>query len=177
MSGMLVVEAERRLGASGAAEIRMHPFFESLDWEGLLSKSVPSPLASGPNRANDANQSLEYSSVRQHAIEVIARKFPNYTTQSTPDEHPQRGKGKPMKEARIKMLRKMESEQDLYFEVRGARREAGKGWWKGRNLVEKYGGMQGGGRGGGARRGRGSGRVIGGEREIERYRRDVRGCA
>jgi len=49
----LICDAEHRLGTKGAAEIKSHPFFENLDWDGL--RGVEAPYI--PNIKNEADSS------------------------------------------------------------------------------------------------------------------------
>lgn len=41
VSQLLNPDPSKRLGAHGAAEVKAHPFFASIDWNGLLQEAGP----------------------------------------------------------------------------------------------------------------------------------------
>ena len=41
----------KRLGASGAGEVKAHPFFDSINWDDLANKRIPAPFK--PNICNE----------------------------------------------------------------------------------------------------------------------------
>lgn len=44
LAGLLNRDPALRLGANGAAEIKSHPFFASIDWKKLLAKQIQPPF-------------------------------------------------------------------------------------------------------------------------------------
>jgi len=45
-------DPEKRLGARGAAEIKAHPFFKSVDWAKLENKEIPPPFVPDSHTVN-----------------------------------------------------------------------------------------------------------------------------
>jgi len=45
LTELLLKDPRHRLGAAGAAEVRSHPFFNEVNWDGLVEKTVKSPLS------------------------------------------------------------------------------------------------------------------------------------
>ncbi|KAI8604776.1 kinase-like domain-containing protein, partial [Dissophora ornata] len=43
LSGLLERDPERRLGSQGATEVKMHPYFESIDWSVAMQRKLPCP--------------------------------------------------------------------------------------------------------------------------------------
>ena len=37
----LIADADVRLGRNGSEEVKSHPFFEGVDWDGLRDKNAP----------------------------------------------------------------------------------------------------------------------------------------
>lgn len=58
---LLVSEPDERLGSNGFDEIKSHPFFEGIDWEGIVT-ATPPPLASNPNVPKPAETTRRASS-------------------------------------------------------------------------------------------------------------------
>eukprot|EP00735_Rhodelphis_limneticus_P014779 TRINITY_DN8860_c0_g1::TRINITY_DN8860_c0_g1_i1::g.19045::m.19045 TRINITY_DN8860_c0_g1::TRINITY_DN8860_c0_g1_i1::g.19045 ORF type:complete len:727 (-),score=139.60,sp/Q03042/KGP1_DROME/34.71/1e-107,Pkinase/PF00069.20/4.9e-68,cNMP_binding/PF00027.24/1.5e-20,cNMP_binding/PF00027.24/1.3e-15,cNMP_binding/PF00027.24/8.6e+03,Pkinase_Tyr/PF07714.12/2e+03,Pkinase_Tyr/PF07714.12/3.6e-34,Kinase-like/PF14531.1/9.2e-05,Vps53_N/PF04100.7/0.0044,Kdo/PF06293.9/4.2e+02,Kdo/PF06293.9/0.024,Cupin_2/PF07883.6/2.1e+ len=53
---LLVVDVTKRLGclAGKARDIKAHPFFRSMDWEGMMKMTVPVPFVPNPKKGNSA---------------------------------------------------------------------------------------------------------------------------
>lgn len=58
LTRLLDRDPERRLGARGAAEIKSHAFFESIDWKRLLQKKIQPTFR--PNVVSLLNPSCQY---------------------------------------------------------------------------------------------------------------------
>jgi hypothetical protein len=56
-----VSEPDERLGSNGFDEIKSHPFFEGIDWKGIVT-ATPPPLASNPNVPKPAETTRRASS-------------------------------------------------------------------------------------------------------------------
>jgi protein kinase X len=62
---LLVVDHTRRLGCmkGGTADIKNHPWFRGIDWDGLLQKKYVGPLNPGLQRDGDTHNFYKYSDV------------------------------------------------------------------------------------------------------------------
>lgn len=62
---LLVVDSTRRLGCmrNGVADIKHHPWFRGVDWNGLLNKIYVGPLNPGVQKDGDTHNFYKYSDV------------------------------------------------------------------------------------------------------------------
>lgn len=56
----MVRDPLHRLGSNGAADVKAHPFFSSIDWDALLRLEIPPPF--NPLNFQNAKDSLNFAS-------------------------------------------------------------------------------------------------------------------
>lgn len=88
LSGLLARNPAKRLGNSGAAEIKSHPFFSSIDWKKLYAKKIQPPFKPNvENAADTSNFDQEFTNETpldsvvddSHLSETIQQKFQNWS--------------------------------------------------------------------------------------------------
>jgi serum/glucocorticoid-regulated kinase 2 len=52
---LLEKESSKRIGTNGASEIKSHPWFEKVNWNALLNKTIKAPFV--PILSSDADSS------------------------------------------------------------------------------------------------------------------------
>jgi hypothetical protein len=57
LDGLLCRNPSQRLGANGIHEIKSHPFFEDVEWDKMLQKTIPPPFK--PQLSDNPNENLE----------------------------------------------------------------------------------------------------------------------
>jgi protein kinase X len=62
ISGLLTADLSRRLGnlKGGAKDIRAHPWFKGFDWEALVNRTLPAPIAINAKSPDDSSFFDEY---------------------------------------------------------------------------------------------------------------------
>lgn len=88
LTGLLIRNPEKRLGNTGASEIKSHPFFSSIDWKKLYAKKIQPPFKPNVENAVDtSNFDQEFTNETpidsvvddSHLSETIQRKFQNWS--------------------------------------------------------------------------------------------------
>ncbi|KTW26197.1 hypothetical protein T552_03089 [Pneumocystis carinii B80] len=88
LAGLLTRNPEKRLGNLGAAEIKSHPFFSSIDWKKLYTKKIQPPFKPNvENVCDTSNFDQEFTNETpidsvaddSHLSETIQRKFQDWS--------------------------------------------------------------------------------------------------
>lgn len=88
LTALLTRDPTKRMGCSGPAEIKAHPFFKDIDWKKLISKKIQPPFKPSVESAVDtSNFDSEFTSEvpmdsvveNSHLSETVQQKFQNWS--------------------------------------------------------------------------------------------------
>ena len=92
LTGLLTRDPTRRMGSTGPADIKSHPFFRDVDWRKLMQKKIQPPFKPSVESAIDtSNFDAEFTSEEpmdsvvadSHLSETVQRKFENWSYNPT----------------------------------------------------------------------------------------------